>query len=571
MPYTAITTTQTDAESPLDDQLMDLIRTNFTDHESRILLLKAYPLSFRVDGFLNTLVATKGKYKRLDGSRLLSAQTFNVATMVLDYPGTTGTLEIDLRKYRALSHSIISVISLFSSAISSVSRIGPALSTQSISAATPQISTQSITLFKAAINVSSIIGIGSDLFRYNLASAPDSNYKVNDTVTFAGCTDVANNASFTIVRVNDDGGSNLIITNALGVAQTAAAGTATLRAYSYNFVNPVSAQFVAGDTATMAAHTVAASDGFKEIYAVNSGGNNIIVKDAAGVTQAGIAGNVNVCRWIFSFSAPAPTNDFVVGELAVTSGHTTGANNGTYRITAVNFGGNNVILHYTSGAAQGAAAGTMEARRWVYALADNPTTFFSVGQTAVVAGTTNINNSGNLTVTEINRGGTNNIVVSNPNGLVQAGAAGTLFHSRRVVSFATDLSAFYNTSSNVEIDNCPNTNNNGFFNVVAVNQGGGSNYNVVVENTSGALQSSPAGRIVTESKSIFSTRPKIVFPTSGESSYNNTTLAVQTTAGVIDVTNGVVSSSEVTANVMLGLDIVSFPSGTPKNLTVQIV
>ena len=411
--------------------------------------------------------------------------------------------------------------------------------------------------------------------RYNLASAADSDWKVGDTVTFASCTTGANNGSFLIVRVSDDGGNNVVITNASGVAQTGAAGTCTLRAYSYNFTNPVGVQFVATETVLMSGHTSGASDGGKAIYAVNSGGNNIIAKDSAGVIQGGVAGAADVLRWVFAFTSAASATDFLVDEFAQMSGHTSGANNGNFRVTAVNSGGNNLVVYNASGVVQGGVAGTVNTNRWVYALSSDPTAFFSVVQQCVVSGATNAANDGVFFVQQINRGGSNNLVLFNASGVAQAGAAGTLVHSRMVVTLASDLSTVYTTASNVEILGSPSTANNGFFDVVAVNQGGGANYNVVVVNTSAVLQASPAGRIITESKSIFSTRPKITFPTTGESTYNNTTLATQTTAPVFDGTGAIITSAEVTAGVSLGMDIVSLPTSgitdkVPLTLVVQV-
>lgn len=572
MAYTPITAAEADAESPVDDNLTDKIADNFADHESRLLLLKAFPLEWRVGPDLTSLTKVKSKYKRLDGNRPIAAQTFTAASMTLDYPGVAGTLEIDIRKYRPINHLINSIITLFSANVNSITQIAPALATQSISRVTPQISTQSISLFKAAVNVSSIILLSADatpnLVRYNLASAIDSDWKVGNTVTFASCTTGANNISATIVRMQDDGGNNVVVTNASGVAQTGAAGTCTLRAYSYNFTNPVSAEFVAGESAILASHSAGASDGTKLIYAINSGGNNIVVKDSAGVVQAGVAGTCNVSRWVFTFLSAASATDFVVGESATTASHTTGANNSTLVITAVNSGGNNVVLYNTAGVAQGGVAGTVNTNRWIYALASNPTTYFSVGQTMVAAATTFGGNNGSFLVKEINRLGTNNLVVYNTAGVDQAAAVGGVTHTYFVVTLAADYSAIYSTSSNVEISGCPTAANSGYFDVVEVNNGG--LFNIVINNSSAVLQSSPAGRIITESKSLFSTRPKITYPITGETSYNNTTLGKQTTEAVFDVTGGVVSAAEVTANVSLGLDIISLPTGYPKSLTVQV-
>jgi hypothetical protein len=570
MVYTAITSDEVDAKSPVDDTLMGKVKDNLVDHETRIQVLKSFPLEWRVNGDLSSLVPYRSKYKRLDGLRPVAAQTMSQCNITLDYPGTSGSLEIDIRKYRPVNHLVNSVVNLFTGSINSITNVAPALATQSITRATTQISTQSISLFKAALNVQSIILLGSNLVRYNLDAAPDSYWKVGKTVTAASCTDGANNISGTIVRINDDGGYNVVVTNASGVAQTSAAGTLTLRAYSYNFTNPVDSHFTIGESAVFASHTAGANDGTFEIAAVNSGGNNIAVYNASGAVQAGVAGNVNVLRFVYSFSSAASSTDFVVGEKARMASHTSGSNDGNLTLVAVNSGGNNVIVYNASGAVQGGVAGTVNTNRWIYALASDPSTYFSAAQSMVASSASSGGNNGTFTVKEVNRLGTNNLVVYNESGVTQAGAAGSVTHTRWVYSLASDLSSIYTTLSNVEFANCPSDANNGFFDVVAVNFGGGSNHNIVVENSSGVTQSSPAGRIITESKSLFSTRPKITFPTTGETSYNNTTIAWQTTAAVFDTTNKIITDDEVSANVVLGLDIVSIPSGTPKNLTVQV-
>lgn len=52
MSYTTILSTQTDADSPLDQTLMDAIRTNLDDHETRISSLFAFGNSGIIDDFL---------------------------------------------------------------------------------------------------------------------------------------------------------------------------------------------------------------------------------------------------------------------------------------------------------------------------------------------------------------------------------------------------------------------------------------------------------------------------------------------------------------------------------------
>ena len=573
MTYVPITNSEVDAKSPIDDNLMGKIQNNFADHESRLQLLKAFALGWNINGDISQLWPYKSKYKRLDGVRLVQPQTFTQATMLLERAELCfGTLEIDIRKYRALSHTIISTASIYSQNIQSIARAGSSLSTQSIARASATIATQSITVWKAALSVASVVVLPNGYARINFTSAIDNDWKAGDAVLFASLSNAANNGTFLINRVMEDGGDNIVIANSSAVAQTSAAGTGTLRAYSYNYTNPVSTtDYIAGEKATFASHSNAASDGLKTIYAVNSGGNNIIVKDSAGVAQGGVAGNAGCSHWVYAYSSAVSTTDYAIGESADMASHTNANNNGQVRIIAINSGGNNLVVYNEVGVAQGGAAGTANTCRWVYALPTDPASSFSIGDTAVASTTTNALNSGTFIVKEVKRGGTNNLVLYNVGGVAQGGAAGNLFSPKIILSFASDLSAFYSTRSNVEVANNASSNNDGFFDVLEINRGGGANYNIVIYNANASSSSNPTGRVVSESKSIFSTTPKITFPSDGSNAYNNSFVSVQTTAAVFDPTDATVTNAETAANVGLGLDIVQIPSsGYPTNLTVQI-
>jgi len=575
MTYVPITNSEVDAKSPIDDNLMGKIQNNFADHESRLQLLKAFALGWNINGDISQLWPYKSKYKRLDGVRLVQPQTFTQATMLLERAEQcTGTLEIDIRKYKSVNHTIIGTTSIFSASINSIARAGSALSTQSIARVASTLSTQSITLFKAALSVASVVVLPNGYARINFTGTVDADWKPGDAVLFASLTSGANNGTFLINRVKEDGGNNIVIANGSAVAQSSAAGTGTLRAYSYNYTNPVSTtDYIVGERVNFASHSNAASDGLKTIYALNSGGNNIVVKDSAGVTQGAAAGNVGSSHWVYSYSSAVSTTDYAVGDTVEAASHSNSNNNGNLKVLAVNSSGNNLVVYNEVGVAQGSAAGTMNTCRWVYALSADPTSSYSIGEIIVASGTTSSAfNDGQFVVKQINRGGTNNLVVANVGGVAQASAAGIILHPKCILSFASDLSAFYSLRSNVEIVNSPMANNNGFFDVIEINRGGGSNYNIVVYNPGQTFYTGlPNSRVASESRSVFSTRPKIDFPTDGSNTYNNDTLALATTAAVFDPTDATVSNAETAANVGLGLDIVQIPSsGYPTNLTVQI-
>lgn len=574
MTYTPILSTEVDAKSPLDDNLMGKIKDNFADHEARLQLLKAFALGWQINGDLSQLIPYRSKYKRLDGVRLVQPQTFTQATLLLERANqdTTGVLEVDIRKYQRLSHAIIAMQSIYTGNVNSIARAGSSLATQSIARVASTLATQSITLFKSALSVSSVVVLPNGYSRINFSGTVDPDWKAGDAVLFASLSNAANNGTFLINRVKEDGGNNIVIANGSAVAQTSAAGTGTLRAYSYNYTNPVSTtDYIVGERVNFASHSNALSDGLKTIYALNSGGNNIIVKDATGVTQGSAAGNVGSSHWVYTYSSAVSTTDYAVGEKADFASHSNSSNNGQATILAINSGGNNLVVYNEVGVAQGGAAGTANACRWTYALATDPSSSFSIGDTASVYGTTaTAFTDGSFIVKQVNRGATNNLVLYNVGGVAQAGAAGVLYSPKTIISFATDLSSYYSTRSNVEVANHAAATNNGFFDVLEINRGGGSNYNIVVYGGNIGNYSNPSGRVVSESKSIFSTTPKITFPTDGSNTYNNGTLALATTAAVFHPTDATVSNAETAANVGLGVDLVQIPSGYPTNLVVQL-
>lgn len=565
-----IAASQTDAQSPVDDNLMDSIRLDLGYLDTAITGVQSFDYQFKMNGPLSALTPAFGMYKRLDGALVAKQQTIQVVRLYAEVPGTTGTLEIDVRKYRATATPITAIAKQYTAGINSISQIAPAIATQSISRSTAQISTQSISLYRPVVNISSITNIGSNLSRINLATAIDSAWVAGDVVTVAGATAGANNGLFQIVRINDDGLNNIVVTNGGAVDQNSASGTVQLMAFSYNFTNPVSTQFVAGEAAVFAGHTTAGNNGTLNIFAINQSGNNIIVKNNLGAVQAGVAGTADVCRWVYTYSASVPT-DFVVGERAQMASHTNAANNGSFVIVAVNSSGNNIVVINNSGVAQGAAAGNANTLRWVYALPTDPSSQFIVGQNCVTSGTTSGANSGTFAVVQINRLATNNIVIFNASGVAQAGAAGTLAHERTIISFASDQSAIYTTASNIEVIGTTSTANQGYFNVLEVNRGGGSNFNVVVINTASVAQANPVGRIAIESKSIFATRPTLVYPSgSFSNTYNNGFLRFVTASGAAFNAEATISAADVINGVVLGFDIVRIPSGAIADIVVQI-
>ena len=559
LPY-PISASQTDFKSPIDDQLMDAIRLDLDDLDSRVSSIGNYAYQFKLNGPIGSVLLP---YRRIDGVLIPGARTFSEVKVYMEVPGNSGSLEVDIRKYTTTNPAITALSRQFTGSINSVTQVS-AVNTQSITRATTQISTQSISLFKSAINISSIILLPDGFSRYNLASTPDvTAWIVGDSVTTASCTNAANDGTWTIVRINDDGGNNIVVKNNSAVAQTGSAGTIQLNAFAYNFTNPVNSMFVAGEKALFASHTSAVNDGSLTMYAVNSGGNNIVVKNSTGVVQGGVAGTVDVYRWSYNLSSSAGT-DFAVGETIDAASHTDPLNDGTtFTIAALNNGGNNVIIYNIVGLAQGGVAGTLTPNRWIYALASDPSSSFSVAQNCVVASTTSAANAGTFAVKEVNRSATNNIVVHNVSGVAQGGAAGSLVHARMLVSFGTDQSATITTASRISLINLATESNEGEYDVVEVNRGGGSNFNAVVEMPSGVIQASPCGRVNFESKSFFSARPTLTVATSSTSATNR---ELQYTA---TATFG--ANATVTSNTLIAMEILDIPEGAnPSDVVVQV-
>lgn len=546
---------QVDKKSPVDDVLMTSVAEDL--YFLRNGGGSSGVFEFKVNGRLETIRNTL-PVRRIDGAFVMAALTLSSASQYIEYSGTAGVIETDLRKYRAVNIPITGIDPQYSAAISSITRAGAAGATQSIAQATAQINTQSISYWKTQRNVQSIVKLAGTKTRYNLDVAPDADYEVGDYITFAGCTAGANNGTFSIVEVNQDGLANVVVLNGSGVNQSGVAGTADLQAMSYNLAGPASTEFVADEKALFAAHTNANNNGLFTIYAVNSGANNLVVKNRLGVTQGGVAGTIDNRRWTYTLAAAA-SSDLVVGETALFASHTSANNDGTFPITSVNSGGNNITVYNVNGVAQGGVAGSVNSYRWIYALPTDPTSSFSVGQTFTVESATTFGNNGTFTVVQINRLAANNLVVHNESGATQAGAAGTLTHTRQLVKFSADQSAIFSTASRVALTNVSVTlYGTGEHDVLEVNRGGGANYNVVIDVPFGDSQASPCGRVTLESRSVFSTRPIYTVTNA-----NQNMVAVQN--GVLDVTEATVAAGR-----MLALEILQIPTGGALNLTVHV-
>lgn len=573
-----ITPAQVDAKSPIDEQLMEAIREDLYDLDSRISSAGAFDYQFKINGDLSPLAdatrpGTLLKPRcRLDGGLISKDTVFQACRLLLEDFGDGGEIEVDVRAYTFPNAPISAVTPLFSSPIDSIGRVGTAISTQSIARSTSQISTQSIAQWKTPINISSIVDVGiapqdslyRQRFRINLSSAPDSDYVVGDTITTSGADDGANNGNFVIASVNEDGGNNIVVYNGSGVEQNGANGTLVLAAWKLTYTNPVSTQFAQGEMVTLASHTSGSNNGQFSIYAINQGGNNIIIKSSTMVAQGGAVGNANVNRWLITASSTVPAN-YAVGEYAILASHTSGVNDGIFPIRGVNQGGNNICIYNASGAAQAGAAGTFNTNRWALAFASDPSGGVQVGDSIINSGTTAGLSDGTFTVVDVNNNAGNNVVISRGSSNVnyaQGGSGGSTFTLKKMVKFFSNQSSI-TTNSRIKIQNSPIIVEEDYT-VLEVNRGGGSNYNAVIEGGGAAEQFGAAGRVVAESKSIFDTKPSMECPLYSDN-FEDTYGRVSDNA-VLNSTRKIVSAGTVVM-----ADITKIPYGKARNLTIQLL
>ena len=497
-----------DALSPIDETLMGAIRENLLSIDGRINgpgSSLAPVVQFKINGPLDAMLG--GRLKRADIALITSAQTLSQVLVYLDQPGS-GSLKIDLRKITTPRTPIVGIVPLIEASTLSVARAGAALSTTSITRTTGQISTTSITQLEPSLDVVSIVGLGDNIWQYNLSAVPGANWAVGDTVTFSGTNA---DGSFAILAINPYGSASVVVSNASGVAQDFADGSATLRAYAYNFANPVSTEFKAGESALFAAHTNVGNNGTLPIFAVNLIGNKIVVKNPNGATQPAAAGNVNVQRFSYNISSQAPAADYLVGDTVFSQAHTTASNNGTFVITAVNSGGNNVQVYNAAGTTQAGAAGNIQTNQFVYAIGFSAAANVIVGDEVYFSGQTSSANQGQFAVRQVNRSGALNVVVHNSAGVPQASVAGIVRHTKKLVQFSADQSSLFAVGSLFEIEgsssqvyNSSNQYDLGH-SVIEMNRGGGANYNLVIKVDGAAPpQLGQGGWVSVESRSIFS-------------------------------------------------------------------
>lgn len=578
--FVPIPSTDLDFKSPIDETLMLQLMEN-----DQFLFDNlggggggGGPIQWKLNGPLSNLrgsiASLPEKGYRLDGAMISTAQGWSRVRLGLSEVGTGGQVKIDIKRHVRVNHTITAIEHQMNLATQAIGRLGSPINTQAISLRTPTISTQAINRTKSQMNVQDIISLGSNRWRLNIEGGVllDSDWAVGQAILISGATNATNNKQVTIDAINEDGHPSIIFTSATGVQEINSPAVVNLQMFTYVFVNPVdTAGFVVGESAIFAGHTTAANNGTRPIVRINDGGNNIIVYNttAGATTQAGVAGTVQTTRWVYTFGAPVLTTDYFVGEQILAATHTTGANNGSFLIRAINDGGNNIVVTNTAGVAQAGAAGTVNTHRWVYTFLTDPSLVSAVGDLfSGFSHTAPGNNVVGAEIKELNRLALNNLVIYNTAGVVQGAAVGSVRSEFVVISFIDDQSANYLVGrSFVTTKNCFLAVNNGIYlELIEINRGGGANYNVVVKNplaltsATALTQAFAKGQIDYESRSLFSTLPTLIV-SAEQFSADEPAFGGQ---------SAVFHAGTVPANSIIAIDVLELPTGTPADLSIDL-
>jgi len=225
---------QVDAESPIDEQLMDAVRIDLDDLDTRIALNAGSSVTFRVNGLLDklSLATNPNNGKGLDGAFITKERSISTVNVYTKLQGAGGSLEVDVRRIKQIDLSIQSIEDIFTGNIQSIAKGSADLNTQSIVRAEGTQNTQSTTYYKASESIKNVVAEGGfQRWRYNLTGTGnlDSEYSIGDYVNISGCTDPNNDGTFQIVKINQDNGRNFVIDNPVGIEQAAASGTMQLK------------------------------------------------------------------------------------------------------------------------------------------------------------------------------------------------------------------------------------------------------------------------------------------------------------------------------------------------------
>lgn len=562
-----INANQTDAKSPIDQQLMDALRLNQEYIDGQLGAGSAGGIiGFRVNGYLNRIKAllSQGAGKNLDGGILSEAVTFAKASLYLEKVGTSGALEVDVLRHKEVQQPIIDISSQYDGVIQSIGRLGSPLATQGITLATPIISTQSIARVKPTLNVESIVQVGTTHFLYTFTGPVllDDDYKLGDNITFSGASIGSNNGSKVIAGINYDGLPSILVDNVSGAPEGSGA-TADLDLFEFTYSSIVDPDYFAGEIVVFAGHTSGTMNGIKTIYKTNEAGNNIWAKIPNGVTQAGVAGSAQTARILYVYGAIVDDTNYIVGEKADMTSHGSAGNNGKFTIVSVNTVGNSIKVYNSTGngGAQAGAAGSANTLRWLYATPTDPSNDFIIGDFVEFLSTANSLNAGIFEVKNIKRFSLNNLEIYNEDGVTQGFISGGILHTKRIISFAEDFSLFYlQDISQVALEDVLSQDGDGrTYTVVEINRGGFSNYNIVISDAASVGQNfSPKGRVSREIRTIFDQRPRIEVNTEVGARFMQTDIDATFALGGVD------------ADTILSMDILEVPEGLPSTMLLSL-
>ena len=568
-----IAAAQTDAKSPIDQQLMDAIRLNQEYLDSQIGGASAGGIiNFRVNGYLNRIKAllAQGAGKHLDCGIISNNVTLTAAKLYLENAGTSGALEVDVLRHKEVQHGIDSIEAQYTASTQAVGRVGSSLNTQAISRATPNINTQSITYAKPALSISSIIAIPPEeygglsdywLITFTGATLLDSDYETGDYVVISGATAGGNNVTKGIERVNYDGLPSIVINNNTGVEQLAPAGSADLKCHEFTYLASVDPNFTVGEILIQTGHGF--TGGAMTIFKTNQAGNNIWLKHLDIINTGVPAGSVQCGRYVYSYAAPVDATQYIVGEKANFSGHTSGSSNGQFEIITVNDGGNNLKVFNIGGLVQAGVAGIADTLRWVYSMPTDPTTSVTIGDSFKFSGHTSAANDGTFEIKLVNRFAVNNLEIYNPSGVTQGAAAGSVESNLKIIKFRADYSSIYTAgTSKAALEGVVITDTDKKeYDIVEVNRGGFSNYNIVIEAESVLIEAGSKGRVAREVRTIFIDRPRLEIDNT-----NNTSTARFLQKDL----SATLEASAIDADTILSMDILEVPEGLPSTMVLSL-
>jgi len=239
----------------------------------------------------------------------------------------------------------------------------------------------------------------------------------------------------------------------------------------------------------------------------------ITYNDFVKIKSNGVLSKGSVRLQLFSFNYLAPVDaQFAPGELFLSAGHSNANNNGNLTIYKVNQSGNNIWVKKNNSVEQAAPAGTADVFRFSYNLGALPASDFAVGEQLKAASHTTAANNGNFPIRALTATA---IIVYNTAGVVQAGVAGTCNTNRWLYVVENNPSSNVTAGDNIRFANCTTAANNVTRDVKQVNRGGGSNLNIVIENTAGVAQLLGAGDAISARKLIkFASDQSGIFSTS---------------------------------------------------------